>query len=157
MTGSPEVISALQSACIFEAHLNLQYRLDWRTVKNTGVKKIGKTLHKFGSDAHNWLVLVTDRCEFLDGDPSYTIPSVTKRATLTEMFENELALEMAILMPYEKAIQTAMRAFDDASRNLFEHLIKWHQKHVMWLEIQLGLIGGLANDSGESRYIAEKL
>ena len=157
MTGSPDVITALQFAIASEAHLNLQYRLDWRTAKNTGVLKVACKLHEFDGDAHTYLSKVTDRCEFLDGDPSYSIGEIIKPSTLTDMFKNELGLEMALLSPYEKAIQTCVRALDDGTRNLFEHLIKWHQKHVKWLEIQLSLIEGLAAGTGESEYISEKL
>jgi len=60
---------------------------------------------------------------------------------------------MAILTPYEASVKIATTALDDTTRNLFEHLLKWHQKHVAWLEIQLRLIANL----GEKEYIAEKL
>jgi bacterioferritin len=156
MQGSPEVLAALQFAISAEAHLNAQYRLDWRSVKFMGAKKIAKKLHKFGDDAHDWVKKATDRLLFLEGTPDYTMTRVSEaegETPLTATFTVELGLEMAIVGPYEEAIQTAMKALDDTTRNLFEHLIKFHQLHIAWLETQLRLIGTM----GEPDYVAEKL
>lgn len=153
MKGNLNVIAALEAAAAQEAHLNLQYRLNTRSVKFMGLKKLTCKLHKFGSDAHDFLKYVTDRTLFLGGDPSYEVAEVVEQTSVTELLKNSLALEMAIIQPYEQNIQVAMKALDDTTRNLFEHLLKWHQKHIGWLEQQLRLIDGL----GEAEYMAEKL
>jgi bacterioferritin len=153
MKGNLDVLAALKAAAAQEAHLNLQYRLNTRSVKFMGLKKLTCKLHKFGDNAHRFLKLVTDRNLFLGGDPSYDIASVVEQTSVTELLKNALALEFAIVSPYEQNIQTAMKALDDTTRNLFEHLTKWHQKQIGWLEQQLRLIDGL----GETEYMAEKL
>lgn len=153
MKGSPEVVTALQAAISSEAHLHLQCRLDHRSLKFMGVKKVAKKVDSFGDDTHDFLKYVTKRVLFLNGDPSYEIGKVTEQSTVTALLKNELALEMAIIAPYEDAVQTAMKALDDTTRNLFEHLVKWHQGHVEWLEQQLRLIQAM----GETDYIAEQL
>lgn len=153
MNGNLSVISDLQTAAAAEAHLNLQYRLDQRSVKFMGVKKLARHLCRYGDDAHEFLKCVTDRILFLGGDPSYAIEKISEQKTVTDVLKNELTLELAIVQPYEQAVQTAMQALDDTTRNLFEHLLKWHQQHVGWLEQQIRLIDGL----GEAEYIAEKL
>jgi bacterioferritin len=153
MQGNPEVIAALEAAAAREAQLNLQYRQDWRSIKFMGAKKTARKLKRFGSDAHDWLKELTDRVLFLGGRPSYSIPAIAEQPNFTEVLKNELALEMAIIAPYEQNVQLAMRALDDTTRNLFEHLLKWHEEHVGWLEQQLRLIDEL----GAEEYIAEKL
>lgn len=153
MKGNPEVIAALEKACAAEAHLNLQYRQDWRSLKFVGVRKVARVTRAFGDDAHEFLKKVTDRLLFLGGKPGYSIPPITEVGTFTEVLQNELALELGIVTPYEQAVQTAMRALDDTTRNLFEHLLKWHQEHIAWLEQQLRLVTALT----ESGYIAEKI
>lgn len=153
MVGSPEVLATLQFAIGAEAHLNAQYRLDWRSVKFMGAKKTAKKLKEFGGDVHDWVKKVTDRLLFLEGTPEYTMLKVAEGETLTQTLQNELALEMAIVKPYEEAVQIAMKAFDDTTRNLYEHLLKWHEAHVAWLETQLNLIEMM----GEPEYVAEKL
>ena len=154
MQGDPKVIEVLRFAVAQEAHLNAQYRSDWRTLKFAGLKKLAKVAHAFGDDAHCWLKKVQDRTLFLEGEIGYTPGAVIEVKTVTAVFQVELTLATAIVRPYEQAIQTCTAAFDDTSRNLFEHLLKWHQKHVGWLEQQLRLIAALGS---EAEYIAEKL
>jgi bacterioferritin (cytochrome b1) len=157
LVGKPEVLRALESAVASEAHLNAQYRVDWRAAKFMGLRKVKGWLHKFGGHAHQWLKKVTDRTLLLGGSIAYEMEAIAEPDTLTALLQNELDLEMAIVGPYEAAIGVCAKALDDTSRNLFEHLLKWHQKHIGWLEQQLTLIDGLAKDTGESRYISEKI
>lgn len=153
MKGNLDVIKALQAAAAQEAHLNLQSRLDARSLKFMGVKKLACKVKKIGDNSHCYLKKVTDRILFLGGDPSYEIAEVAEQKSVTDLLKNTLALEMAIVEPYEQNIQTAMKALDDTTRNLFEHLLKWHEAEVGWIEQQLRLIDGL----GEAEYMAEKL
>jgi bacterioferritin len=151
--GNPKVVSDLQSALASEAHLNLQYRMYQRLLKFMGAKKLAPKMHKFGDDTHDWLKAVTDQVLFLGGKPAYTILPVAPADTLTDILANALTAEMATVQPYEQAIETARLAFDDATRNLYEHLRKWHNGHIGWLMTQLNLIKGI----GEEEYLAEKL
>lgn len=153
MKGNLDVIKALQMAAAQEAHLNLQCRLDARSLKFMGLKKLACKVDKIGSHAHCYLKKVTDRVLFLGGDPSYEVIEIEEQKSVTGLFQNTLALEMAIVQPYEQGVQIAMKALDDTTRNLFEHLLKWHEKEIGWLEQQLRLIDGL----GEAEYMAEKL
>jgi bacterioferritin len=153
MTPNPEVIVALQAAASREAHLNLQCRLDQRVLKAWGIRKTAKHLKELGDDAHCFLKKVTDRILFFQSDPGYSIQPVVQPPTLTAMMQNVMALELAIIGPYEGAVQISMKALDDTTRNLFEHLLKWHEENVLWLQTQLNLIDGI----GEAEYIAEKL
>ena len=153
MKGSPEVIATLQAALLAEAQLNLQYRMDWRSLKFLGVKKTAKKFHALGSDAHHWMKKFTDRILFLGGKPTYQIPAISEETTVTDVLQSALTMEMTCVAPQEEAVQTAMKALDDTTRNLFEHSLKASEKRVAWLEQQLNLIKGI----GEQEYIAEKL
>ena len=153
MNGSSQVKVALAAALAAEAHLNIQYRKDWRSVKFLGARKVARVLKDFGDDVHGWQKAVNDRLLFLGGEPAFDVGSITIQTSLEDTFKNELALEMAIVTPYEKAIQTCMAALDDTSRNLFEHLLKWHQKHVAWLEQQIALIDGM----DQATYLSAKI
>lgn len=154
MTGKPEVMATLQAALSAERHLNLQYRSDHKSVsKSIGAKKVAKKLKHFADDEHFFYNRIKNRILQLEGSLSGPVADIVEATTLTDTLRNELASETALLLPYEKAIQTAMAAYDDHTRNLFEHLIKWHHDHVEWLELQLRLIDNLT----EANYIAEKL
>jgi bacterioferritin (cytochrome b1) len=152
MTGNPEVIVALQAALAAEAHLNLQYRKDWRNVVFAGANKLGGKLLDFGDDTHRWVKKITDRILLLDGEDSYSIPAITSQPTLTDTLDNELDLEMAIISAYEKLIATAT-GVDATTVHKFQHYQMYHEKHVAWLEKQLRLIASM----GEADYIGEKL
>jgi bacterioferritin len=153
MKSSPEVIKVLEAGADAEARLNLQCRLDQRSLKFMGLKKLAGKARHFGDDAHFFLKKLTDRILLLGGSPAYNAGEILEQSTVTALFQNELALETGIVAPYEEAVQVAMKALDDASRNLFEHLLKWHEAHIGWLECQLRLIEGM----GEATYISTKL
>ena len=152
-TGDPAVITVLQAALMAEAQLNLQYRMDWRSLKFLGVKKTAKKFKCLGKDAHSWMKNFTDRILFLGAKPVYQIPEISEETTVTEIFQASLTLEMACIAPQEQAVQVAMKAFDDTTRNLFEHSLKAKEKRIAWLQQQLNLVKGLT----EPVYVAEKL
>ena len=153
MQGNADVIKTLQAALPAEAKLNLQSRLSTQVLKYMGVSKVACKVDGIGDDAHAYLKMVTKRCLFLGGDVSYAPPALERLSGVTEIIKNQLAMEMAIVGPYEDAVQVAQDAKDDTTRNMWEHLLKWHQGHVGWLEKQLRLINVL----GEANYISEKL
>lgn len=153
MKGDAAVIATLQTGLQAEAQLNLQYRMDWRSLKFLGVKKTAKKIHDLGTDAHDWMKEFTDRLLFLEAKPTYQIPQIAEEATVTDLLQNALVLEMAGIAPGEDAVQVAMKALDDTTRNLWEHLLKAKEKRIAWLSQQLNLIKAM----GESSYIQAKL
>lgn len=161
--GSAEVIKGLQAAIASEAHLNEQYRSDHDSLKHAGVKKAAAKVKDFAHAAHLWRSAVRKRLLFLTSDDkgvqagvtAFSMPAVADPPTITALFEGELAENKAICAQYEKNIETARAAFDDKTRNLYEHLVKWHQQHVDWIEKQLRAIAGYAN--GESDYRATQV
>ena len=140
MIGNPEVIAALQTALASEVHLNAQYRLDWRSAKYAGLKKLKGHVKGLGTDAHLWIKKLTDRILFLGGKPGYVIPPVSEQPDLGAMLNGELALEVAGIQPAEDAFALATAKKDDTTRNIFEHLLKAKQKRIGWLEQQARLM-----------------
>ena len=156
MQGNPQVIANFRQALPLEAQLNIQYRMDLQLIKFLGAKKLAGKFHKFGDDAHDWMKAVTKQILFLTGDRAtegYQMGPIVEPPTLTALFEDSLSREARICDLYETFIPVAMNALDDQSRNLWEHLIKWHRTHQLWLEQQLAIITAL----NEREYLAEKL
>lgn len=153
MKGNADVIATLSAGLAKERHLNIQLRQDRMSLKFMGAKKTAKHIDRFADDTHKFYSVLTKRILFLEGDPSTAIAATVEMDSLTAVLQNLLSLEMAIVTPYEQAIQIAMKAFDDTTRNLFEHLLKWHEAHVGWLETQLALIKRL----GENDYLSEQM
>jgi bacterioferritin (cytochrome b1) len=89
-------------------------------------------MHEWAADLRKWILV-------LGGTVNYTPAPVAQHDTIADIFTSELALEMAFKAPSEAAIQVAMQALDDVSRNLFEHLLKASAHRIGWLEQQLRL------------------
>ena len=158
MQGNVTVVQTLRAALPAEAHLNLQYRMDARLAKFQGYKKIAKKFSRFGDDTHYFLKRVTEQLLFLSGDggeptTEYTMPGIAEPPTVPAMFDAALAAERSICMAYENAIPVCVAALDDETRNLYEHLVKWHHDIVRWLEKQQRVIAEI----GVTNYLSEKL
>jgi bacterioferritin (cytochrome b1) len=158
MKGSPEVIKSLQGGVALEAHLNEQYRSDRDSLKHAGIKKAAGKIKGFAHQAHLWRSMIRKQLLFETSDgttveagaTAFSIPVIADRPTLTQLFQGELVENQAICAQYERNIPIAMAALDDETRNLWEHLIKWHHGHIRWIEAQLRAIASYA--SGESDY-----
>jgi bacterioferritin len=157
MKGSPKVIAVLQAALPMEATLNEQYRNDEALLRFWHLKKLPGKIDKFGDDAHQYRRMIGKRLLRISGDEpataQFSIGPVKCPTSVTAMFSDDLASELAICTAYEDNVAICTAEKDDDSRNLFEHLIKWHHDSVAWLEAQLRLIKSL----GEQEYLAEKL
>jgi bacterioferritin len=54
---------------------------------------------------------------------------------------------------YNRAVETAREAGDNASRELFERLLKDEEEHVDWLEAQVHQI----KEIGYERYLSQQI
>jgi bacterioferritin len=72
-------------------------------------------------------------------------------------FESDLALEIHAVKQLNAAIKIATEASDNASRALFEEILKDEEEHVDYLEGQLHAIGeiGLDNFLGQHLHKGE--
>jgi bacterioferritin (cytochrome b1) len=157
IVGNPSVIKIWQSAIALEAQLNEQYRSDYAAAKFAGFRKIQGWLKRFGDEGHGWRKKAQDRVLLLGGSIAYTMAPITEPETLTAMFENYLTLEGNLLELYESLIGVASGAKDGVSVHKAQHRKLEHEHHVGWLAQQLTLIAGFAEETGESRYIEEKI
>ena len=137
MKGKPEVLQVLISALAQERHANLQFRSDRLSLKKLGARKTSEKFDKFADKSHGFYEELTKRLLFLDGNPSGSVDPVSEADSLTGVLQNALAIETASCGDYEQAIQVAMKAYDDGTRNLFEHLVKWKQRIINWLMLYL--------------------
>jgi bacterioferritin len=70
-----------------------------------------------------------------------------------EQLSNDLDLELDAVTVLNAAIGDAVAASDNASRELFEMILKDEEEHVDWLESQLQMIG----DMGLGIYLSQQL
>jgi len=70
-----------------------------------------------------------------------------------EQLQSDLKLEINAVAQYNNAIKVAAEAGDNASRVLFERLLKDEEEHVDWIEAQLHQI----QEIGYERYLSQQI
>jgi bacterioferritin len=69
------------------------------------------------------------------------------------MIENDLELEYQAVPRLNKAINAAVEAGDNGSRDLFESILKDEEHHIDFLEAQLHMI----QEMGYENYLAQQI
>jgi bacterioferritin len=95
-----------------------------------------------------------ERILFLDGAPKMNQPlRLNVGETVKDQLESDLQLEIEAVAMYNRFVATAREAGDNASRELFERLLKDEEEHVDWLEAQLHQI----KEIGYERYLSQQI
>jgi len=154
MQGNPTVIAALNEALREELTAINQYFLHAELCENWHYGKLGSYIKKQSIDEMKHAEVLIERILFLDAIPNLTEPmKLTIGRNVKEQIESDLKLETEAVSLYNRAIQTAREEGDNASRDLFERLLKDEEAHVDWLEAQMHQIGEL----GYERYLSQQI
>ena len=154
MKGNPKVVAALQQALHEELIAINQYFLHAEMCENWHYDKLGDYIKKQSIDEMKHAEQLIERILFLDHTPNLTEPmQLTVGKNVQAQIESDLALELSAVELYNRAIQTARDNKDNASRELFERLLKDEEDHVDWLEAQLHQIREL----GYERYLSQQV
>ena len=95
-----------------------------------------------------------ERILFLDGTPNLSKAiDLTIGRNVKEQIESDLKLEVDAVAMYNRAVETARQEGDNASRELFERLLKDEEEHVDWLEAQVHQMKEL----GYERYLSQQI
>jgi len=154
MQGNPKVIVALNEALKEELTAISQYFLHAEMCENWHYRKLGEFIKKQSIDEMKHAESLIERILFLDGTPNMTeLMHLNIGQTVKEQLESDLKLEIAAVTMYNRSVATAREAGDNASRELFERLLKDEEEHVDWLEAQLHQI----KEMGYERYLSQKI
>jgi bacterioferritin len=154
MKGDPKVIEILNEVLTGELTAINQYFLHARMMKNWGFERIANIVHKESIDEMKHAQNLTDRILFLEGHPNLQkLGKLNIGETVPEQFSADLKLEFEALTRLKNGIKLCFEVGDYASRELLEDILVDEERHVDWLETQLGLIQKL----GENPYLAEQL
>jgi bacterioferritin len=150
MKGSPKVIDLLNEALKEELMAINQYFLHAEMCENWHYKKLGDYIKKQSIDEMRHAEALIERILFLDATPNLTEPmQLTIGKNVKQQIESDLALEIGAVAMYNRAVKVAREEDDNASRELFERLLKSEEEHVDWLEAQMHQIG----EMGYERYL----
>ncbi|MGD0499723.1 MAG: bacterioferritin [Bryobacteraceae bacterium] len=154
MHGSSKVIALLNEALKEELTAINQYFLHAEMCENWRYGRLGDYIKKQSIDEMKHAEALIERILFLDATPSMTEPmQLSVGQNVKEQIESDLKLEIGAVAMYNRAIQTATKEADNASRELFERLLKDEEAHVDWLEAQLHQI----KEIGYERFLSQQI
>ena len=154
MQGNPKVIAELNAALKEELTAINQYFLHAEMCENWKYDKLGSFIKKQSIDEMKHAEALVERILFFDATPTLTDPMhLTIGKNVKEQLESDLKLEIGAVATYNKSIQIARDEGDNASRELFERLLKDEESHVDWLEAQLHQI----KEIGYERYLSQQI
>ena len=154
MKGTPKVIAALNEALKEELTAINQYFLHAEMCENWHYEKLGDYIKKQSIDEMKHAEVLIERILFLDGTPNLSeLMKLTVGRNVKEQIESDLKLEIEAVALYNRAIHVARDESDNASRDLFERLLKDEEDHVDWLEAQVHQIG----EMGYERYLSQQI
>jgi bacterioferritin len=154
MKGNPKVIACLNEALKEELTAINQYFLHAEMCENWHYSKIGDYIKKQSIDEMKHAEVLIERLLFLDAVPNMTDPmKLTIGHNVKEQLESDLHLEVEAVGMYNNAVKISRDEGDNASRELFERLLKDEEAHVDWLEAQLHQIQEL----GYERYLTQQI
>lgn len=154
MKGSPKVIAALNEALREELLAINQYFLHAEMCENWQYVRLANHIKKESIDEMRHAEALIERILFLDGIPNLTEPmTLSVGGNVRAQLESDLKLEIEAVAMYNRFVQLARDEADNASRELFERLLKDEEAHVDWLEAQVHQM----NELGYERYLTQQL
>jgi bacterioferritin len=154
MQGNPKVIAELNAALKEELTAISQYFLHAEMCENWKYEKLAHFIKKQSIDEMKHAESLIERILFLDGIPTMTEAIQLKIGqNVREQLEADLKLEIHAVAMYNNSVKISRDEGDNASRELFERLLKDEEEHVDWLEAQVYQIKEL----GYERYLSEQI
>jgi bacterioferritin len=154
MQGNPKVIAALNEALKEELTAINQYFLHAEMCENWRYKNLAEHIRKESIDEMRHAEALIERILFLDGIPNMTeLMQLSVGSNVRSQIESDLKLEINAVTMYNRFVQLAREEGDNASRDLFERLLKEEEGHVDWLEAQVYQI----QEMGYERYLSQQI
>src|ERR1700735_5290246 len=154
MQGSPKVVAALNEALKEELTAINQYFLHGEMCENWHYSKLADHIKKESIDEMRHAEALIERILFLDGLPIMTeAMQLTIGSNVQAQLESDLKLEINAVAMYNRFVQLARDEADNASREMFERLLRDEEAHVDWLEAQIHQIREL----GYERYLSQQI
>ncbi|HTY62324.1 MAG TPA: bacterioferritin [Acidobacteriota bacterium] len=135
MKGNAEVIELLNEALSDELTAINQYFLHAEMCENWGYKKQSAASKKQAIDEMKHAEVLIERILFLDAKPNLSkYQKLTIGQTVPDMIANDLSLELAAVVKYNKIIDVATQKNDQGTAELLKKILKDEEAHVDTLE-----------------------
>lgn len=154
MKGDAKVLEFLQECLTAELTAINQYFLHAEMQENWGYERLAKITRKESIEEMQHAEKFLHRMLYLDGSPNMSqLFSLRIGQNVREQMENDLALEYDAVPRLNRAVNAAVAAGDNGSRDLFEAVLKDEEHHVDYLEAQLHMI----REMGYENYLAQQI
>lgn len=154
MKGDKRVIDSLNEILTGELTAINQYFMHARMSTHWGYERIGKMIYAESIDEMKHAQKLVDRILFLDGLPNLQkLDPLVIGQSVPEALKADYDLEAMAIPRVKKAIDVCLQVGDHGSRELLEHILEDEERHLDWLESQLGLI----KDIGREHYLAQQI
>ena len=154
MRGDERVIAYLQEGLKGELTAIDQYFLHAEMCENWGYQRLAKITRKESIEEMRHAEALIERILYLDGSPNMTeLFPLRIGASVRQQLENDLAVEYDAVPRLNKAINAAVEAGDNGSRDLFERILVDEEHHIDYLEAQLHMI----REMGYENYLAQHI
>jgi bacterioferritin len=152
--GDSEVLEALNEILTAELTAINQYFVHAKMCANWGYERLAKKKREESISEMKDADRLIERILYLQGTPNLQrLFPVRVGENPIEQHELDLALELAAVERYNRAIALAQSKGDAGTRELLEHHLVDEEKSVDWLESQLHVV----REIGRERYLAEQL
>jgi len=154
MQGNPKVVEHLGHALKAELTAINQYFLHSKMCENWGYFRLAQHYRKESIEEMVHAEKLMNRILFLEGTPNMTdIGPIKVGKNVRAQLENDLAIELAAVKHLNEAIALSRDVGDNASRALFEEILKDEEEHVDYLEGQLHAV----DEMGLENYLSQQL
>jgi bacterioferritin len=151
MQGDKKIIELLNEQLTAELTAINQYFLHAKMQENWGYTRLAKYTREESIDEMRHAEKLTDRILFLEGLPNYQkLGTLHIGQTVKEQLRADLDVELEVVTRLRPAIILMREKGDHTSARLFEEILEDEERHIDYLETELGLIGSL----GEQLYLA---
>jgi bacterioferritin len=154
MKGNDEVLTLLNLLLTNELTAINQYFIHAKMCENWGFERLGHKIREESIDEMRHADQVISRILFLEGVPNLQrYHKLHVGETVKEQLESDLQLEYAAITFLNQGIDTARKANDNATEDLFTRILVSEEQHADWLETQLELI----RQVGEQNYLSQQI
>ena len=151
MKGEAKVIEFLNEALSEELTAINQYFLHSEILDNDGYTALHQAIKRESIDEMKHAEALIERILFLDGSPNLSgHRQINIGQKIEEMLNNDLALEAGAVAMYNRGIALCGELGDHGTRELLQKILLDEERHLDWIETQLGLI----KDIGLATYLS---
>ena len=141
MKGNEKIIRQLNVLLSYELIAINQYIIHAEMCANWGYTRLHDAAQKRAIDEMKHAEKLIARILFLEGIPGVgNLSRIRIGSTVKEQFQNDLDAEKNASKMYNDSIRMAMDLGDNGTADLLRENLLDEEKHLDWLETQLGLI-----------------